>query len=150
MHDLGRILRDLQESLSLDKHPVALLIGAGCPLSVRENVSGAIRPIIPDIRGLTDLVRAKLAADAAFLTVEEHFKEDGRPDPNFEDMLSHVRLLRRVVGNGAARGLASAQLDGLEEQLCDVVSEAVRKDLPGRDTPYHRMAARLGWRYPPP
>lgn len=38
---------------------IAFLLGAGCPLSIREN--GA--PLIPDIAGLTELVKASLLAD---------------------------------------------------------------------------------------
>ncbi|MGN7919873.1 SIR2 family protein [Lysobacter sp. 22409] len=140
MHDLNRIQRDLQESLSLDKHPVALLIGAGCPLSVRiENNEGKNAPLIPDVRGLTDMVISKLAGNPAFDNVVKQFGEDDAVAPTIEDMLSRVRLLARVVGKGSARGLDKNSLLHLEAALCSEVAKIVRAELPSCETAYHRL-----------
>ncbi len=140
MHDLTRVQRDLQESLSLDKHPVALLIGAGCPLSVRVNdAAGANIPLIPDVRGLTVRIANNLSADASFKNIVEQFREDGIVDPTIEDMLSRVRLLARVVGKGEARGLSRESLDALEVNLCREVAAIVKAELPSADTAYHRL-----------
>jgi hypothetical protein len=140
MHDFGRIQRDLQESLSLDKHPVALLLGAGCPLSVRvDDGAGGLKPIIPDIRGLTEAIKAALAGDASFANLVQQFVDDGLPNFTIEDALSRVRLLSRVAGNGTARGLSKAGLDVLEGRLCKEISRLVRAELPNEDTAYHRL-----------
>ena len=145
MHDLQRIRQDLQESLSLDKHPVALLVGAGCPVSIRvPNAGGGTDPLIPDVAGLTAAVASALAGDTSFGILTEQFKADGRTTYTIEDLLSHVRLLSRIVGAGAARGLDAKALTDLEVALCQHVVTAVRRDLPGSDTPYHLLADWIG------
>lgn len=145
MHDLLRIQQDLHESLSLDKHPVALLIGAGCPLSVRvPNSSGSTDPLIPDVVGLTSAVKAALHGDSDFQILLKQFEEDGRTSHTIEDLLSHVRLMRRIVGKGSARGLSAKSLDTLEESLCKHVADAVRRELPKFQTAYHDLADWIG------
>ena len=145
MHDLGRIRQDLQESLSLDKHPVALLIGAGCPSSVRvPNSSGTTDALIPDIVGLTGSVVSAMSADPAFLVLSKQFSDDGKSTFTIEDLLSRIRILRRIVGNGEARGLNATGLLTLEKQVCQHIVEAVKKILPPEETPYHRLADWIG------
>lgn len=145
MHDLQRIRQDLQESLSLDKHPVALLIGAGCPLSIRvPNGTGGSDPLIPDVVGLTSIVKNALATDPHFQVLVQQFVDDGRSNYTIEDLLSHVRLTRRIVGTGTSRGLTEASLKKVEESLCEHVAQAVRRDLPNSRTPYHDLAAWIG------
>jgi len=131
--------------LSLDKHPVALLIGAGCPSAVRITVKeGETRPLIPDVRGLTDHVRGALAADPCFTNVCNQFEEDENPEATIEDMLSRVRLLSRVAGKGTVRGLNQASLVALEKRLCEEVSNVVRAELPNDDSPYHHFVEWTG------
>lgn len=145
MHDLQRIRQDLQESLSLDKHPVALLVGAGCPVAVRvPNTEGGTDPLIPDVAGLTAAVTTALQTDPHFAKLAKKFKEDGRGEYTIEDLLSHIRLLSRVVGAGAIGGLDRDALKALERELCRRVAEAVRKELPGTETPYHYLADWIG------
>ena len=145
MHDLQRIYRDLQEGLSLDRHPVAFLVGAGCPLSVRiDNGSGETAPLIPDIQGLTAAVRTALAADSTFDTLAAQFSEDGTPQANIEEILSRVRMRSRVCGKGSVRGLTAADLKGLEQRICSEVSKVVRAELPDHDTPYHHLVDWIG------
>lgn len=140
MHDLARIQRDLQESLSLDKHPVALLLGAGCPLSVRvDDGAGGHKPIIPDIRGLTEAIKVELASDPSFQNLDRQFIDDDLPEFTIEDALSRVRLLSRVAGNGTARGLSKAELNALEVALCKEISKLVRAELSGDDSAYHKL-----------
>ena len=144
-HDLQRIRQDLEESLSLDKHPVALLLGAGCPVAVRiPDGSGGTSPLIADIAGLTAAVSSALHADPSFVKLLQQFDDDGRTDHTIEDLLSHIRLLSRVCGAGNARGLNAADLKALEEALCKQIGLAVRKELPHDDTPYHRLAEWIG------
>jgi len=58
-----------------------------------------------------------------------------------ETILSHIRSLRAVVGNDEVRGMSAAQLDKLDESICQIIYELVGKSLPGSDTPYHRVAS---------
>jgi hypothetical protein len=71
-----------------------------------------------------------------------HLKTDGCDEPTVEDILSHVRALRAIAGNDAARGLTAAELDMLDSAICDVIVDVMRESLPHSDTPYHRIA---GW-----
>src|SRR5438477_5861859 len=87
----------LQQCLSSDKKPLGLFLGAGCPMAIKSaNENQA--PLIPDIAGITKVVREALAkckeCGPLLETVENHFKTDGRNDANVEDMLSHIRALR--------------------------------------------------------
>lgn len=140
MHDFARTQRDLQESLSLDKHPVAVMLGAGCPLSVRvADGKGGDKELIPDVRGITDAIRVALADEAPFKNVVAQFEEDGQPDFTIEDALSRVRLLARVAGNGKARGLERTELVELEEKICKEISKLVRAELPELGSSYHKF-----------
>lgn len=140
MHDFARTQRDLQESLSLDKHPVAILLGAGCPLAVRiPDPAGGTKPLIPDIRGLTEAIKLKLATDASFKNLSQQFAKDEQLDFTIEDALSRVRLLARVAGNEGARGLTRTNLQALELALCAEISTLVRAELPDESTAYHKL-----------
>jgi hypothetical protein len=81
--------------------------------------------------------------DPAFGALTKQFNDDGIPF-TIEDLLSRVRVLKRVVGKGEARGLNKVALEELEKQLCEKIVAAVQKELPGPDTPYHQFADWLG------
>jgi len=145
MHDLSRIVRDLQESLSLDKTPVALLVGAGCPLAVRVNgPTGENSPLIPDVAGLTMEIKSKLSKNKAFGVLVEQFTQDERSTYTIEDLLSHVRLLSRIVGKGEARGIKLNEIIEVEREMCKSIAETVNKSLPTKETPYHDLAKWIG------
>lgn len=145
MHDFQRIRQDLEESLSLDKHPVALLLGAGCPVSVKiPDGSGGTSPLIADIAGLTAAVRSALSTDSIFGKLLKQFEDDQRVGYTIEDLLSQVRLLARVCGTGDARGLNAGDLKTLETSLCGQIAAAVHKELPSDQTPYHQLADWIG------
>ncbi len=134
----------LQQCFSSNKKPLGLFIGAGCPMAIR--LGGEKNPpLIPDVAGITKVVRDSLAKSDEYAPllkiVEDHFKKDGRNDTNVEDMLSHVRSLRAVAGNDEVRGLSGANLDKLDERICQIIHELANKSLPNTDTPYHRVAS---------
>jgi len=102
-------------------------------------------PLIPDIAGLTKIVRGELAKSkecGAFLKeIEKQFQEDGRPDATVEDMLTQVRALRAVAGNAEVRGLSAAALDKLDGMICSLIHKVVDTPLPTNATPYHHAAS---------
>jgi hypothetical protein len=67
----------LQQCLSTDKKPIGLFLGAGCPMAIRvgDNVK---TPLIPDISGISKIVREDLAkckeCGPLLNILEEHFK----------------------------------------------------------------------------
>lgn len=140
-HDPLRQINYLQQCLSNDKRPLGLFLGAGCPVAVK---SADGRPLIPDIAGMTGEVHARLGTsqDCAPLlnVVMEHFTMDGCSEPSVEDILSHIRGLRLVVGKGDARGLNAKELDLLDTEICGVVIDLADQALPHIQTPYHATA----------
>src|SRR5258708_29783880 len=103
----NRHLSYLQQCLSSDKKPLGLFLGAGCPMAIPK--ADGTSPLIPDIAGLTKIVREELAKSKEcrpFLeAIERQFQEDGRPNATVEDMLTQVRAFRAVAGNAGVRGL---------------------------------------------
>lgn len=139
-----RQLSFLQQCLSSNKRPLGLFIGAGCPKSIIPDTEED-RPLIPDIAGMSAIVRDKLSRDEEFAsllsTVEEHFRNDGRDVGNVEEMLTHIRALRVVAGKAEVRGLSSEHLDKLDNAICDLIYEVVDKQLPNLTTAYHSLAS---------
>ncbi|MHB9005096.1 MAG: SIR2 family NAD-dependent protein deacylase [Coriobacteriia bacterium] len=139
-----RILGYLQQCLSSDKRPLSLFLGAGCPLAVKMGQDKSV-PLIPDISGITQIVRNELSecseCGPLLKVIEEHFKTDGMETTSIEDMLTHIRSLRAVAGNAEVRGLSATNLDKLDKRICQIIYRIVDKELPGNDTPYHYVAA---------
>jgi hypothetical protein len=133
----------IQQSLSPDKMPIAFLLGAGCPLSIRIPPSNS--PLIPDIAGLTKHICEELAKIAPssdhFDLIKAHLTQDGCDKATIEDMLTHIRTLMQAAGKDKARGLTSEQLRMLDEEICKLIDVAVRKRLPNSATPYHKLAS---------
>ena len=146
IEDPTRQLSYLQQCLSSDKKPLGLFLGAGCPMAIRIDVEGGGEaPLIPDIAGITEMVRAKLEEDTAckplLEIVDEHFGKDERHSPTVEEMLTHIRALRAVAGNDMVRGLSADNLDKLDDSICKCIHEVADKVLPNDQTPYHRAAS---------
>jgi hypothetical protein len=99
-HDPIRQLGYLQQSLSQARRPIGLFLSAGCPLAVTTQEN---KPLIPDIRGLTKAIHVvfnNLQYKSLFQNIVKHFVVDERPEPNIEDILSHIRSLHQVAGKG--------------------------------------------------
>ena len=142
MHTPVPHIRQLLESLCPDKLSVGFLLGAGCPMSVSpaDNASG---PLIPDISGLTKEVEHQLTNNGhqdAFAAVSERLGAEA----TIEDFLSHIRVLRQVVGGGKIDGLDATTLDELDRVIGDTISACVDKELPSSGTSYHQLARWIG------
>ena len=134
----------LLQCLTQDKKPLGLLLGAGCPYSIRDTED---KPLIPNIKGLTEVVREMVCREECAEPWENiclQEKEDGKQEPNIEDILSRVRGLRDYAGAGDVRGLNKTILDKLEKRICDAIVECVSKVLPNKSTPYHHLTAWIG------
>lgn len=144
VEDPHRQLSYLQQCLSSDKKPLGIFMGAGCPMAIHLD-GDRQRPLIPDVAGITTIVRGELEKnpDCAPLlkAVEEHFARDERDIPTIEDMLTHIRALRAVVGKDNVRGLTAENLDNLDDAICQSIHRLADKRLPSFDTPYHHVAS---------
>jgi hypothetical protein len=143
-HDPDRQANYLLQCLTQDKKPIGFLLGAGCPFSIKD---GSNNPLIPDIKGLTDIVSEKVCSGAngkSWKAIYAHLKDDGVEDPNIEDLLSRVRGLIDYVGAGEIVGLKKETLIGLEEKICEKIINCVNKELPNKSTPYHNLVTWIG------
>lgn len=126
---------------------IAFMLGAGCPVSV-QTPEGAIEtfPLIPDIAGLTKLIKAKLstsdASKASYETLLARFGPEAKP--NIEEILSHVRALIDVIKEGQIDGLNGQALADLDAAICALIAEVVGVELPNDRTPYHQLATWAG------
>lgn len=129
----------LQQVLVQDKASIGLLLAAGCGTAIRVDD----KPLIPNIDGLTKVVSERISGGASkgnFDILIRQFGEDGKNNPNIEDMLSHIRTLKLVAGNGTVRGLTRDALDSLEVEVCSIIAQVVDQELPVRSTPHHHLA----------
>lgn len=149
-HDIYKQVGYIQQILAQNKKAIGIFIAAGCPLSIRvnereENGKKITDPLIPDVGGLTNIITKELSSSDP--TKPSHcdklvrqMKEDGFANPNIEDMLSHIRALKQVVGKGTARDFIAQDLIDMDDAICKIISEQVDKELPVVDTPYHDVA----------
>ena len=142
VHCPYRRTTDLLQRLAPNKMRIGFFIGAGCSLSV-EGDGGT--PLIPEIAGLTKLVKTHLDGDNKLKIVAQtawdRVVARGVPTPTVEDVLSHIRTLKSLCGSGDIDGFSADLLGKLDHAICEKVREIVSKDLPASDTPYHVLAS---------
>jgi hypothetical protein len=138
-HDPHRHISGLVQALSQDKRPIALLVGAGCPVSIQENVGGLIKPLIPAVAGLTTSVGEAIAKgphSKPYKLVVDQLAGDGAPGANVEQVLTRIRALAQVAGSADARGLKLAELDALDREICELIAATTSRDLPVQESGY--------------
>jgi hypothetical protein len=124
---------------------IGFLIGAGCPLAIQVSDGDKPKPLIPEITGVTDLVKKSLdqneelkeAAQKAWDRVVGR----GIRTPTVEDVLSHIRTLKFLCGNTQIDGFTENLLVKLDLAICEQVRDIVSKPLPINDSPYHVLAS---------
>ncbi len=136
---------DLLQRLAPNKMRIGFFIGAGCSLSIRD-ADG--KSLIPDIAGLTKQVKDSLDSDdtlkALAQTAWDRVIARGIPTPTVEDVLSHIRTLKSLCGNGAKSeidGFSADILSKLDLAICEQVRTIVNKPIPTSDSPYHVLAS---------
>jgi hypothetical protein len=136
---------DLLQRLAPNKMRVGFFIGAGCSLSV-QGAEG--KPLIPEIAGLTKLVKDYLDKDTKLKAVAQiawdRVAARNIPTPTVEDILSHIRTLKSLCGKDAKDaidGFSSDFLDDLDLTICEQIRNIVSKPLPTSETPYHVLAS---------
>ena len=137
-HNARKYTDVLRSCLVQDKKPVALFVGAGCPLAVR--IEG--QPLIPDIAGLTATIATEIAKSEHAQTWETVLAQCNQAikKPTIEDILTHVRALVQVAEAGVLNGLKRESLGGLDRAICSQIASTVSKSLPASGTPYHQLA----------
>ena len=128
----------LQQALASNKMRIAFLLGAGCPVAVKD-ANGT--PLIPDIKGLTVKLKAAMSSDDDnSANFDLLLSRMGDGEHTVEDILTEIRSLQVIVRNGVVDGLTKGALKNLDEKICNLTTSIVGVDLPTRDTPYRRLA----------
>ena len=143
-HDPLQLVKQLHEILAVGKLRVGFFLGAGCPTAV--SVDG--KPLIPAIEGLTSVVKDQMVlreeCKDPLNRLVDILKEDGDANPTIESMLNRIRALRDVVGASTVRGLTSDQLELLDREISQRISETVTRTLPKVENPYYSLARYVG------
>lgn len=138
----------LQQALAPDKMRIAFLLGAGCPVSIQVPDGTDTKALIPDIRGLTNIVNKRLneshAYKNSYAALLQRFAGGLPTNPTIEDILSHIRALQDVVRAGSIDGLNKETLVALDAEICGIATEVVGVALPEVKTPYHQLATWIG------
>jgi len=142
-HDLLHRLDSLQQALRSDKMPIAVFLGAGCPTAVPDENNS---PLIPSIRGLTEscIAHLKIQCGPALDCLISKLDADGEKQPNIERLLSEIRGLLQVIGNGEICGLKKQSLQALESEVCEHIARTMDKELPDQQTAYHKLSTWIG------
>lgn len=143
----------IQQALTPDKIRVSFILGAGCPMAIQvtvEDDKATTTPLIPDIAELTTRIAAGLSAEGTpnLKQVFEglHVKLTANKPPKIksitiEHILSHIRTLQDIIGDGEFDGMNKQTLTDLDLAICSAVTAQVGKRLPSSDSPYHRLAS---------
>jgi hypothetical protein len=137
-HDVLQHVDFLRQALDGDRRPIALMLGAGCPLAVSVEPD---KPLIPAIDGMTASVNRALAQDDSYQLVLNCLKDDGYEKPSVERILSCVRKLHDAAGVGEVRGLSADALDAVEKSISKEVVALVDVDLPLAHNAYTGLAS---------
>jgi hypothetical protein len=137
-HDPIRQLKYFRQNLAQNKKSIGFFIAAGCPLSIKDAHK---KPLLPDVKGLTENVSDKLKADPDFKKLIEELVKTGKSKDNIEDILSFIRALSLVATGGDVRGFNETKLADLEKSICKIISELIDVELPTETTPYQKLVS---------
>lgn len=135
----------LQQALSPDKMRVGFFLGAGCPTSIRVDRKGKSEPLIPNIEGLTKIIRENMEAStnlkAHFALILKQLRDSEEEPKTIEHVLTRIRGLLEIVENGEFEGMNKEHLSNLDKGICDGIDKVMRERLPTKKSPYHQLAA---------
>ncbi len=155
LHDAAQQARNLRQVLQDDKQRIGCFLGAGCPLGVYDAAGSKSIVLIPAVVELTTRVANGLAASDAAAGATSKFKAnwdalcseckpaDGK-DPTVEDVLTELRTLANRRGSAQILGMSKKDLGELDEKVCELITNEIRKPLPAYRNSYNRFASWIG------
>lgn len=135
-HNPDQYIFGFRQIVSTGKKKIGILIGAGAPVSINIKKQPEWESLIPNLAGLTNIVKNKLNPDD--LKVYEAL-EKTTPDSNLEKMLSKIRALSEVIGEALIHNYNAADFAKLSETICLLIRDAVSKELPEGQNPYSEL-----------
>ncbi|MES3154228.1 SIR2 family protein [Sphingomonas faeni] len=143
VHNPDRFMADFRQILSQGRKRIGILIGAGAPLSVRVDATGALSssgsPLIPGVDQLTDLVVGTLTGAEA--TASAAIRAGLPGGGNIETILSKVRLLQNAIGTTPVNGLDSTGYAALGSNICSAIGAVVGAKLPAERCAYNEIVS---------
>lgn len=127
-------MADLRTMVAQGRKRIGFLIGAGAAAGMPSPDGHG--PLIPAVVGLTSLVVDNLKAD--YGTVLGAI-QSRNPLGNIETILSRVRSLADVIGDGEIDGLDGEGYAQLGRRICHEIGVAVNVALPKGDNPYRHL-----------
>ncbi|MHB9097643.1 MAG: SIR2 family protein, partial [Syntrophales bacterium] len=155
IHDAAQQAGILRQVLQDDKQRIGCFLGAGCPLGIYDAAGKSSIVLIPTIVELTKRVADGLDAcdKAAGATsiyrkkwdslCEECKPADGKAS-TVEDVLTELRTLANRRGSAPVLGMTKKDLNDLDNKICALVTDQMRKSLPAHRCSYHRFASWVG------
>lgn len=155
IHDAAQQTRNLRQVLQDDKQRIGCFLGAGCPLGIYDAEGQKSVVLIPAIIDLTKrIAEGLLAADnepSATSKFKVHWDSlcseckptDGQ-NPTVEDILTELRTLSNRRGSAEILGMSKQNLSELDDKICSLIAEEVRKPLPAYRNSYNRFASWVG------
>lgn len=133
VHNPDQYIFDFKHIISHGRKKIGILIGAGAPVSINISKTGNYQPLIPNVAGLTDLIRNGLEGEfqEAFKGIENQIKNS-----NIELALSRIRALAEVIGESEVCGLNSEGFQVLSQKICSLIYDIVNKPLPDGENPF--------------
>lgn len=138
-HNPDQYMFGFRQLASNGKKKIGVLMGAGAPVSINIGSSNDDWiSLIPNLQGLTKTVKEKLSAKE--LKVHQDL-EKSILSPNLEKVLSKIRALNEVIGDSIVYGCNSTEFLELSEKICNLIRDAVSKELPLGQTPYSELVS---------
>lgn len=136
VHNPDQYMFGFRQVITNGKKKIGLLLGAGAPFSINIGGDGPRNPLIPNVVGLTKLIKENLQEEdlRVFNEIEKSI-----PDKNFEKVLSKIRTLAEVIGESKIHNYNSKEFTTLTDNICNAIKEAVNKDLPKGKNPYSEL-----------
>ncbi|CQH21592.1 SIR2 family protein [Yersinia enterocolitica] len=136
VHNPDTYMFDFRQIVTNGRKKIGILLGAGAPVSINIGTAIEYKPLIPNIEGLTKLVKESLIGveKTAFEEIETYLGIS-----NIERMLSEVRALAEVIGTHTLYGLDAEGHNRLSESICKKIKEVVSANLPAEPNPYSEL-----------
>lgn len=133
VHNPDQYMFDFKHIISHGRKKVGLLVGAGAPVSVNIGKDGVYEPLIPNVAGLTSLIREELNGEfkVAYEELEKQIQNS-----NIELVLSRIRALAEVIGGSKVCGLDARGFQSLSQEICALIYKIVNKPLPIGENPF--------------
>lgn len=138
-HNPDQYMFGFRQLASNGKKKIGILIGAGAPVGINvAKDSAQWESLIPNLDGLTKTVKNGLSAEdlEVYNTLEASTEK-----PNLEKVLSKIRAISEVIGSSRIHNYSSDEFVSLSEKICNLIRDAVSKELPTGATPYSELVA---------